>query len=284
MIDVVLLGPPEIRRADGTVAPACNGSIELMAFLASRPGRCETRDRIAEALWPEGAPERQRARLSTAIWRLKRDLKAAGIQPASALCTAPTQVSLHPAAPIRLDVEELRAAYRTLRQRRGEPLPPEDFAQLSAATLLWRGGYLPGHDGEWALVEQGGLVTAYQSILDRLLVHHARHGQWRRSIDCARALLELDPLLEHAYRAAIEAHGALGERSRAQQVFDRCRYLLEAELGVPPLPETVEAYEAALFCGRHARHSSDRRTEALTRALSDLRSATKHLEKLARLR
>lgn len=286
MIEIVLLGPPYLRRDDGVICPACDRSLELMAYLVSRPGRVDARERIAQALWPDAPEKRQRGCLSTALWRLRAALDDAGVNPAQVLSATPTRVGVVQDSPVRLDVDSLRAAFRLLRDRRGADLSETDVAQLGAATRLWQGGFLPGLDSDWALIERESLVVAYQAILDRLLDYHLGRGQWRRALDCAHDLLALDPLLEHAHRVAIKAHGMLGERSLARDQFNKCSRLLMQDLGVQPLPETVEAKDAALGAGgsrtREGPGQSVPELAGLKQLLEEIEGVTRRLEHLVR--
>lgn len=277
-----LMGPPEVRGPDGCLLTGCGQSLALLAFLATRPGRAAERDGLAHSLWGEAEPERQRARLSTALWRVRRLIAEAGLPAEAVFACADETVALRSDAPIWLDFEELRRAWRVARASGGLGLGEETARALRAGADLYRGNFLAGHDEDWCLIERESLNVAYQAILDRLLDHHVEDRAWRAVIEVARLVLALDPLLEHAHRAAIRAHGALGERAQAVQQYRRCERLLAEELDVAPLPETEATLRAALAVapGRPAEIAGSRSGPSLGAIISELRAAVRELERL----
>ena len=56
--------------------------------------------------------------------------------------------------------------------------------------------------------------------------------------------LALDPLDEPAHRRVIELYAATGNRAEALRQYRECVRVLDRELGVRPLPETTELYQA----------------------------------------
>ena len=55
-----------------------------------------------------------------------------------------------------------------------------------------------------------------------------------------------DPLREEAHETLIRVYGASGSRSQVHRQFRRLRVVLEREIGVEPLPQTIAAYRLAL--------------------------------------
>jgi DNA-binding SARP family transcriptional activator len=62
----------------------------------------------------------------------------------------------------------------------------------------------------------------------------------------AERVLEEQPARERAHRLLMAAHYVLGDQDLALQTYDRCRRILDSELGVLPLAETERAYLAVL--------------------------------------
>jgi adenine-specific DNA methylase len=59
----------------------------------------------------------------------------------------------------------------------------------------------------------------------------------------AQQALAADPLAEELYRRLIALYAAVADRAAALREYARCAMVLERELGVEPLPETVALYE-----------------------------------------
>ena len=68
-------------------------------------------------------------------------------------------------------------------------------------------------------------------------------GQFHEAIKLGWRLLEYDKAQEEAYQLLIKAYHAIGERSTAIRLYQRCVTALREELGVEPLPETVALFE-----------------------------------------
>src|SRR6185312_11001947 len=98
--------------------------------------------------------------------------------------------------------------------RRTAALPSAGSAALGRAVDLHRGDLLAGF--------------AIRSS--------AAFDDWQR--------LALDPLHEPAHRRLIERYAAAGRRADALQQYRRCVRVLDRELGVRPLAETTELYNA----------------------------------------
>ena len=274
------LGPPEIRDDTGKLVDACTQSQSLIAYLATRPGRGAEREALAGVLWENADPEKQRTRLNTAIWRCRRMLADAGLDPEDVLYCSGTRISVRKSAPLWLDFEQLHCA----RQMAVDPAEPatdcKTAQQLEATSRLFRGGFLPGVDADWCLIERESLNLAYQAVLDWLLAHHEAMRAWPSVIDVANRMLVFDPLLEHAHRAKIRAHGAVGERANVVRQYERCRDLLQVELGVQPLPETEAAFRQAMSLATIAPEMPSNAKGSLSGVISELKSALQALEKL----
>ena len=68
-------------------------------------------------------------------------------------------------------------------------------------------------------------------------------GQYHESIGLAWRILDQDRTYEDAYRLLMRAHMALGERTTALRLYERCVTVLREDLGVTLLPETVALAE-----------------------------------------
>src|SRR5438034_10922050 len=70
----------------------------LLAYLAYHLEMMHPRETLVELLWPECAPTAGRARLSTALSSLRRQLEPPGIQPGSVIAANRSTVWLIPGA------------------------------------------------------------------------------------------------------------------------------------------------------------------------------------------
>jgi two-component SAPR family response regulator len=116
--------------------------------------------------------------------------------------------------------------------------PQAAIHHFDQAVALYAGDYLPERRYEdWTALERERLQTLALNTmtqLAKLQLESLPH----ESIRLSQEILKLDPAWESAYRTQMRAYFLLGNRPMALRTFERCRQVLEAEFGVPPLPET----------------------------------------------
>ena len=71
-------------------------------------------------------------------------------------------------------------------------------------------------------------------------------GRWPDAAALYERGLDVDPLAEDFYRSLMRCQLAQGRTAEVARTWQRCRDLLEAELGVPPSAETEALFRAAL--------------------------------------
>lgn len=71
-------------------------------------------------------------------------------------------------------------------------------------------------------------------------------GRTELAAGYAEQVLATQPTRERAHRLLVAAHYASGDQDRALAAYDRCRRVLDEELGVRPLPQTERVYLAVL--------------------------------------
>jgi tetratricopeptide (TPR) repeat protein len=111
-----------------------------------------------------------------------------------------------------------------------------------------------GEFDEWQAAQAEGLRRELTGVLEQL----ASSEEPRRAIAYAKRWLELDPLHEPAHRALMRIHARAGDRVAALRQFHECERILDRELGVAPLAETV-ALARAIERGE-SEHASARRS------------------------
>ena len=230
MIEVQLLGPPRVERDSLALAFDTRKATALLAYLslsdAPRP-----RDALADLLW-HGAD------LAHARGALRRTLSALrGGLGAESLLTTRDHVRLLKGPGLQVDVDrfrELRAA-----------------GDLEGAVDIYRGDLLEGfvvRDApefeEWLAIEQAALRSELTTVLGSLAAAREAAGDVFGATALVRRWLALDALHEPAHQALIRLLAIAGDRATALVQYRECVRILSRELGVPPLRETTELYEA----------------------------------------
>ncbi len=205
----------------------------LIAYLALRGARGQSREKLAELLWGNSAEEQARANLRQALSSIRKALNGDGTV---YLVTDGDQISL--AGPdIDLDV--------ALFERLVAEATPD---ALKRAAVLYKGDLLDGFSLKedsfeaWARAERERLRHLACDALTKLIAHCDEVGDSERCVETAARLLTLDPLREAAHRILMRAYAAQGRHASALKQFEACRDILKRQLGVEPEPETVALY------------------------------------------
>jgi DNA-binding SARP family transcriptional activator/tetratricopeptide (TPR) repeat protein len=230
VIEVSLLGPPRVERAGTLVGFDTRKAVALLAHLALAD-RPRPRDALADLLWPDNDIEHARGALRRTLSTLR-----AAIGPES-LETTRDHVRLIKSQGLYVDVDRFR------------DLVTE--GDLDTAVGLFRGEFLegfglrdaPGFD-DWARNQADTLRRELAGALARLAAGSEEAGDYSAALVHVRRWLSLDPLHEPAHRALIRLYALTGDRAAALVQYRQCVRTLSRELGVSPLPETTELYEA----------------------------------------
>ncbi len=197
----------------------------LLAVLAMSAPEPSSVDRLADVLWPKGAPRNAANALQAHVTKLRRLL------PDGAIETRPGGYALV------------------------LPVDANEFARLAgngdakAALKLWRGRAFDNLDHPDLTAEGSRLEEVRLLTLERHLVELIADG------DAAGQLAELETLtLRHPTRERLwvllmTALARSGRQAEALQAYQRARSILVEELGIEPGPE-LRAVEAAVLAQR----------------------------------
>ncbi|HJW63253.1 MAG TPA: BTAD domain-containing putative transcriptional regulator, partial [Actinomycetes bacterium] len=242
---IALLGPPRVERDGAPIEVDTRKAIAMLAYLAIHPER-HGRDAVAGLLWPDYDTEHARGALRRTLSTLN---KAVG---PGWLAADRTTVGFAQAG-FWLDVtrfEELLAGCRD------HGHPPDDACPacldpLAEAARLHRGDFLAGFSlrdstsfDDWQYFQAERLRRELAGTLERLATAQIGQRRWDDAVDAARRWLALDPLHEPAHRQLMRIYSWSGRRGAALRQFQACQRVLEEELGVEPLEETVAVHEA----------------------------------------
>ena len=233
---LTLLGGFEARLASGApVDIPIRKAQGLLAYLALQPGKAIPREKLADLLWSERGDKQAQGSLRQTLTVLRKAL--APVEP-PALVVDRNSVALDP------DTVEVDAVDFDRLIASGL------VADLDAAVGLYGGDLMDGMTirdpafEAWLDEARRQFRESLRRVLTRLLEHETAIGAGDAAVATARRLLDLDPLREATHRALMRLYAETGRRGAALQQFERCRHLLETELGITPELETVALYRA----------------------------------------
>jgi DNA-binding SARP family transcriptional activator len=240
-LDILLFGPGRIRHGDAEAAESLAPGVRtLLGYLVLNRNRPHRREALANVFWNEVDESRARNRLSTALWRLRKALEPDGTSPGTFLTSLGRgEVQFNETPDLWVDIDCFEKASDILKDRPATDLSVDDIRDVEAALSAYTGDLLEGNDSPWLMVERERYAQLYLSAQARLLNWHLSVGELDQAIAAGHQILERDPLREEVHRALIRVYGESGRRAHAISQFKVCRELLQDELGVSPLPETV---------------------------------------------
>lgn len=215
---------------DGQPAwPGRRKSVALAAFLAMS-GKAVSRERLADLFWPDYDQENARA-------SLRRTLSAMGNALGKFWFAADREaVRLVPHEDIQIDV----IRFQTLVS--GGFDNPDTLEQ---AVRIYGGPFLSGFSlkdapefDDWQFARKEALERKFISVLESLTGIYTGLGNNAKAIEYALAWADLDPLDESAHRHLIRLYGRTGQMGMARHQYERCKLVLDSELGIPPARET----------------------------------------------
>jgi DNA-binding SARP family transcriptional activator len=113
---------------------------------------------------------------------------------------------------------------------------------LRQAINLYQGVFCDGIYAEWCLLERERLERRYLRALGQLMSLLIERGEYQEAVDRGRDILQLDPLREEVHRAMMRCFWRMGRRAEGVRQFITCARLLQRELQILPMPETIDLY------------------------------------------
>lgn len=171
-------------------------SLQLLTYLALRPGVFHTRAQLVELLWPHVPEETGRARLSVALTFL-RGLLEASQEPGSVVNADRTSLCLLPHR-IQTDVADFEHALNGAAREfaRPEPNKPGALSLLGDALRVYAGEFLPGVEDDWVERERARLAVRHEQAQNAWTTHTRRRPPRPRSASPIAAPPSTLPVLQ----------------------------------------------------------------------------------------
>jgi len=211
-----LLGAPRLILPEAEHALERRDAALLALLVIDGP---TPRARAAALIWPDADDEHARNNLRQRLFRLNRLAGRDIVVPEGVLRLAP----------------EVEHDLSTLSDR--SAIDPE----TGAGELLGKLDYADCSElAEWVQVARERWRSARRDALAEAASRFESEGQIARALLYAERLVADDPLHEHAHRRLMRLHYLRGDRGAALAAFERCREVLESELGAAPGRETLD--------------------------------------------
>lgn len=221
-LQLKMLGKPQIKLEGVWQRLAPDRRTQFLTYLAYS-GDWVSRDKLADLFWTNAAPQAARRNLRKIIFKV-RELDWV----------------------IGFEADEQGARWNVDTDLSGflEAVGSEAWQE---ALGLYRGPLLQGlpTDEEtefstWLELERVRLEELEKEARQHYAEQLEEEGDFDTALSVVRAALERDPLDEQSHRTVMRLEYRQGDTEAAFEQFERCRERLQQDLGVEPLPETLE--------------------------------------------
>ncbi len=240
-VAVFTLGKLYLRAGQHTITSFPTRQVEeLFAFLLLNPDVAHSREKLIELLWPFEEGNGSRGRFSTVLWRLRSTLDSFG--DLSARCLQVTRTTVILKRQPDLDIDFVR--FEQALQQAGLAERAEIVeSHLQCALELYLGDLFEGIYADWCLLERERLARLYLRGMGQLMAHLIQRHRYEEAVLLGERILQRDCLREEVHRALMYCHWQMQDWSAAAIQFQHCAQLLQDELHVAPMPETLTLYQ-----------------------------------------
>jgi len=216
----------------------------LFAYLLLNRHRTHPREVLANLLWAEVGQDQARKSLNTTVCRLRKALKVAVHNPDDAYILSKSlgELGFNPQSQYWLDVEAFEQPAQQILSKALPNVTTEEVASLDQVTQLYQADLLEGFYQEWVLQERERLRCLYLASLRYLMQYYQYQGNNEKSLEYGLKILRLEPLREEVQREVMCLYHDSGQRALAIRQYKLCCQVLDAELGISPMPETQALY------------------------------------------
>jgi DNA-binding SARP family transcriptional activator/lipopolysaccharide biosynthesis regulator YciM len=244
-LDIRLLGSPSVTINGSEVEVDTRKAIAMLAFLAIE--HAADRDTLAALFWADSSPDRARATLRRTLSSLR-----GGIGP-DAIVADRNRVALVEGFFCDVDEFETVIGATATHDHDAADVCPRCTGPLTVAAELYRGDFLGAFSvrdapefEDWTRTMTESLKLKAGNVFRRLAMALASSGDYSAAIAAATRWVGLDELHEPAHRLLMLLHAWAGDRPGSIQAYRDSVAVLDRELGVAPLEETTELFEAIL--------------------------------------
>ncbi|MET0652927.1 MAG: BTAD domain-containing putative transcriptional regulator [Hyphomicrobiaceae bacterium] len=205
----------------------------LLAYLALKETRVESREVLLDMLWPDRFKEQAQASLRQVLF----ELRAAAGDSAAIVDATRTSVALGSGI-VECDVWELER-----QSSRNGLTGAEHMLQLYRGPLL--DGPPIGSEpfGQWMAIQRSRLEGRLESAVLEATAHGLSADEQERAVQALRRLIELSPMCAPAVLRLMSIEAASGRRQDALLQFERYAKRLKLEFDEEPPSEVRQAYE-----------------------------------------
>lgn len=151
---------------------------------------------------------------------------------------------LNPNAKLELDTTQFQTF---IQNGLSETSQEKVISLLEKGLKLYQGEYLPERRyDDWCISKRESMLVYFLRAAEKMAKIMVRQENYDHSIYWCEKILKRDRTWEEAYRLLMFCYYRKNNRPQAMKWFQKCKVVLEEELGVSPLEPTKQMYEMIL--------------------------------------
>jgi LuxR family maltose regulon positive regulatory protein len=246
-IQIFTLGRFSLLHATDSVRFSGKGqrkSLELLKTLIAFGGRDVGETRLNEALWAESDGDVAHTAFAVTLHRLRKFIGS------ETLILSDGRLTLNPAL-CWVDSWSCQRLIGQIKNNLNQrPIEHEKLIkQTNELVSRYHGPFLGNEDEQpWFLSYRQRLHNKFLGSIFSVGSYLEQSGHCDLAIDLYENALVIDDLSERSYLKLMRCYCKIGHNSEALKVYQRCKKLLMAHLGVEPCAETVALYNSLNAC------------------------------------
>jgi two-component SAPR family response regulator len=221
----------------------------LLKALIALGGREITEEQLSDTLWPDADGDQAHSAFTTNLSRLRQLI---GVEKALKLQERKTTLDNRycwvDAWAFERIAAQAEAAWNKCGQSgESDQLSKKHIAEAVRLTEkalgIYKGHLLPADEAHfWTTSYRDRLKNKFHRLVIRVGDYLEEAGQLEKAVECYERGLELDDLAEEFYQHLMTSYFRLGQWTQGVGVYNRCKKMLSASMGIEPSPKTQALY------------------------------------------
>jgi ATP/maltotriose-dependent transcriptional regulator MalT/DNA-binding SARP family transcriptional activator len=221
---------------------------KILKAIVSYSGHMIPKEILIDELWPEERPKAAEKNFKTTLQRLRKSL-----EPSIHKDFSSSYIHLHDNV-VSLDpdlCQEDSHLFLSLLKKAEEKEKRGDkkgaLPLYTEAMEIYKGDFLPEElYAPWVDKRREELRGKYIELLSKVAGLYERQGAFKKSIDCYKKAIQVDPLLEEPYQKLMTFYSSKGMNNEALRIYEDCKKVLKKELKTKPDSKTTAIYNKVL--------------------------------------
>lgn len=252
-LEIRMLGTFSVNYAGREIVidrNAVSKTTQLLQMLALHAQEGISKAGLIDALYGRETVENKNGSLNNTIFRLRRQLKAAGLPDSQYICIQNGMCTWDEAIPLWVDVCEFQNLAEESQGKTGQ----EEIQLCRKAAACYTGEFLPNMIGEdWVTVENVHCRELYTNCVRKLCEYYMKEEYYEEALRIATSAAVIYPF-EDWQLWQIDSLMAMSRYQEAMGVYEKATKLVLDELGLPPSPEMLRRFQ---IMGEHVSQTAE---------------------------